>query len=673
MSQLTVYSTQLASAVLMALLLAAFSRRFPRPYVLLWSLSFAALALHVAGMGFATWARARWGWPVSSPAMIATTLTYTSAGALQILALLAGLIELLRPSAEPGRRWTRVPVLLVLALAVGALLTLPWAWDPAVNLNRLYLRTGTRYLLGGIALGWAAVLVLRHSSDGNFGRRLTAGVLGLYAAELLLQAVVALPVLWGEMSAAHRAITPVHGLFEVVVYPMLGIGLVIWLLITEHQRLDEAELRLQAVGRSDPVTGLANEQGLQQELAGQVDSTMVVGLLGLDQFRLINEARGMRGGDEVLQRVAQHLRRELPEALGMARLGGDEFVLVLPSGQASVAALERARASLSRGAGGPDQGLLAASLGWTRLAGIGDLRGALARAGTALRVAKQDGGGSLREFADDMAVAQRDWVVLSAELEQAFQRDEFVLFLQPLVSAGRGELTSFEALLRWRHPRRGVLPPDQFLPSLRTLRQMQRLDTLVLEQAARLLQAQAEPRRPIAVNLGVDSLLAPGMVEFTESLLRRHGLRPDLLHIEITEETAIRSVEQGVQVLERLQRLGIEIALDDFGTGYSSLTYLTRFPARRIKFDRQFLTSAAENASSRAVLAALVPLVRRLGLSSVAEGVETLQQRELAENLGFDELQGYLFGRPQPAAEVLAGNSPLSGTLRLVAARPENH
>jgi diguanylate cyclase (GGDEF)-like protein len=650
MNQTTVHLTQLAGALLMSGLLWLFLRQYGRPYLRLWALSFLALALHVGGMVLATYARAHWDWRPIDPGQLAVTWFYTSAGALQILALLAGIYAL----TSSARHWVRARWLLLGAGLIGAALTLPWATDPEVNLQRLFLRVGTRYLLGGLALALAAFWVLRNGHRRHVGQQLTGWVLVLYAAELLLQAVVAVPLLWGQMVPAHIAITPVHGLIELVVYPMLGVGLVIWLLSNEDQRRSEAEARLQAAGRTDPVTGLANESGLVEELGQLGSATSVLGLLGLDQFKLVNESQGMHGGDALLRRVAEHLRRHVPDARALGRLGGDEFLIVMPPTLAAANSLESARAALGRGSGGSQPGLLRASLGWTRIEGVADLRSALARAGAALRYAKQEGGGKSLEFRAEMADAKRDWVLLEEELENAFARDAFVLYLQPLVAGGRNEVIAYEALLRWHHPQRGVLAPDQFLPSLRTLRQMQRVDAMVIEQAARLLADAPKPAVPIAVNLGADTLLAAGTVDLIASVLKRHGVSPGLLHLEITEETALRSLEQGSEVLQQLRALGVDVALDDFGSGFSSLTHLSRLPIRRIKFDRHFLAAAINDYPARAVLAALVPLARQLGLRSVAEGVESRAQLELAESLGFDELQGYHFGRPEPASMVLA-------------------
>lgn len=649
MNQTTVHLTQLAGALLMSGLLWVFLRQYGRPYLRLWALSFLALALHVGGMVLATYAREHWGWKPTDPAQLAVTWFYTGAGALQILALLAGIHALTSSgSRTAGARW-----LLLAAGLIGAALTLPWATDPGVNLQRLFLRVGTRYLLGGLALALAAFWVLRHGRGRHIGQQLTGWVLALYAAELLLQAAVALPLIWGRMIPAHVAITPLHGLIELVAYPMLGVGLVIWLLTNEDRRRSEAEARLREAGRTDPVTGLANETGLVAELGLLGAMPSVLGLLGLDQFKLVNESQGMHGGDALLRRVGEHLQRQLPEARAIGRLGGDEFVIVMPPAQA-LNALERARASLGRGSGGAQPGLLRASLGWTRLEGVADLRGALGRAGAALRCAKQNGGGQTLEYRAEMADGQRDWVLLEEELEHAFARDAFVLYLQPLVAGGRNELVGYEGLLRWHHPQRGVLSPDQFLPSLRTLRQMRRVDAMVVEQAARLLAQAPKPALPIAINLGADTLLAAGTVDLIAAVLKRHGVSPSLLQVEITEETALRSVEQGSEVLLQLRALGVEVALDDFGSGFSSLTHLSRLPIRRIKFDRHFLAAAINDFPARAVLSALLPLARQLGLRSVAEGVESRAQLDLAESLGFDELQGYLFGRPEPASMVLA-------------------
>ncbi|MCG6118351.1 MAG: bifunctional diguanylate cyclase/phosphodiesterase [Aquimonas sp.] len=663
MDQITVYLTQASGGLLVFLVLWAFRRRYGRAYLSLWALSFGALAAYAALQALAVWVRSRYGLGGGSWQMAGLAWLYGSAGLLQILALLAGVWCL-------ARNRDRFPIsglaLTAIAVASGLLLALIFVTEPDGHLPRLFLRSGTRYLLGGLALLVAAVLVLRRQGWRHFGRLVSGLALGLYSIELLGLGLLGLPLLWGQMPALLPPAVRLHGLFEVVMYPVLALGLVIWLMSDEQARLRQAESRLEAMGRTDAVTGLANADGLAEEVRGRQQEGLLA-ILGLDQFRLVNESRGMRAGDEVLGRVALHLRRALPEAWGLARLGGDQFAIVMPPGQASEAALERARAALA-GAVGGHSGLLRASLGWARLSAPESLRTALGEASAALRQAKTEGGGRSLGHTASLQDSGTDWVLMAEEVEQAFESDAFSLYLQPIHRC-RGEVVGFEALVRWQHPRHGLLAPGRFLPALQTLRQSQRLDVWVIQRAAQLLASMPGHPHWIAVNLGVETLLAPGTVDYLLAQVSRHGLPPSRLHLEVTEETALRSLEAGISVLSRLRAEGFSIAIDDFGTGYSSLSYLVQLPADSIKFDRQFLQDAADTPRARRLLTALVPLVRGLGLRAVAEGVETHQQSLLVGELGFDEEQGYIHGRPAPAEQVLALLAA-KPSLRLVSAAP---
>jgi diguanylate cyclase (GGDEF)-like protein len=662
MDQITVYLTQSLGGLLVCLVFWAFQRRYAHEYLALWALSFGALVVHAGLMGFAVWVRAHYRLGGDSWQMASLAWLYGSAGLLQILALLAGVWCL---SRDRARFALRPGSLVAVALVLGFLLVLPFAGEPDGHLPRLFLRSGTRYLLGGAALLIAAVLVLRAGGGRHFGRLVSGLALGLYSLELLGLGVLGIPLLWGEMPSLLISAVRFHGLFEVVMYPVLALGLVIWLMSDEQARLQLAESRLEAMGRTDAVTGLANADGLTEELRGRQQDGLLA-ILGLDQFRLVNESRGMRAGDELLGRVAVHLRRSLPEAWALARLGGDEFALVMPPGEASEAALERCRATLARAVAG-HSGLLRASLGWTRMHGPDSLRASLAEASTALRQAKAEGGGRSLGFHPGLQEAGTDWVLMAEEVEQAFESDAFTLFLQPIHRCG-AEAVGFEALVRWEHPRHGLLAPARFLPALQTLRQSQRLDAWVIQRAVQLLASMPGQPHWISINLGVETLLAPGTVDYLLAQTSRHGVPAVRLQLEVTEETALRSLEAGVSVLSRLRSEGFAIAIDDFGTGYSSLSYLVQLPADSIKFDRQFLQDAADSPRSRNLLAALVPLVRGLGLRAVAEGVETHQQSILVAELGFDQEQGYIHGRPLPAEQVLA-QVACRPALRLVAGR----
>jgi diguanylate cyclase (GGDEF)-like protein len=665
---------QLIGSLLLTGVLFGYWHSYRQRYLQWWAASFGALSLYTALNLLAGLFRLG-GAGADDPVMLALALIYTSLGFLQVIALVVGLGMLARPRWNLSRR--HVQGLLLICAAMGAAVSLPLADAADGNLTRLFLRIGSRYLFTGVALLGAALWLFRLQAPRHAGRMLVAGAFAIYGVELCLIGLLSTQYLRGEFPPLLVALTPLQGLFELVAYQAIGLGLVIWLLAIERARASQANERLQLARRMDSLTGLANERGLQRDLQkwfeSVTDRATVIGVLGIDNFRLVNQARGMQGGDEVLQTLAMRLAALRTSELGFARLGGDEFVVYGLDRADTPARLEAIRASLGEPLLlGAQSVMVSCSLGWTRIADVGHLALALREARIALRVAKLAGGGRPQVYAPELAEDEQDWVSIAAEVEQAFEREEFCIYLQPIYATLDGKPESFEALTRWQHPRRGLLPPDSFLPQLQTLRLMPRLDRWILQRAIRCQAAWlARGLRPlpVAVNLTAETLQDPGLPGFVIEQLEAHRLPRALIHLEVTESMAMRSLDAGTAVLRRLADAGLMISVDDFGTGYSSLTYLKDFPAQRIKFDRSFIEQISQSQASQWVLEALVPLCRKLGKQVLAEGIETVQQRDLAQAIGFDAMQGYLFSRPlsMEAAEALLARAEPG--LRLVRGR----
>ncbi|MCK7592596.1 putative bifunctional diguanylate cyclase/phosphodiesterase [Pseudomarimonas salicorniae] len=645
---------QLLGALLLAGVLGTFWRQYRQAYLGWWSMSFVALALYLATVMVAYQFRAG-GSVATDPGMIGLALGYTTLGFLQLLTLLIGLHLLIRPEWSPARR----PVLLLLAcLLLGALVTLPYATAPDGNLSRLFLRTGLRYLLTGLALIAASIGVLRARAPWHAGRWLVAAGLGLYGVLLAVMGTMSMPALPTAGSATLGLLARLQPVVELLAYQVIGLGLVIWLLAIERRRAEAADRRVLTLSRSDPLTGLPNDAGLRHALhawfTAHPGQNVLLAIAGLDNFRLVNQTLGMHGGDAALAALGQRLTRRLPAGLHVGRFGGDQFLLFTADDDSALERLADLQMLIhERLQVGGQNVPLSASMGWSRLRSPSAWDSVLREAEIALHAAKMHGDGQCLGYSRDMRGRLQDWVSLSDQVQHAFDNDAFAVHLQPLFDCRSGALAGFEALARWPHPRRGLLGPGAFLPQLQTLRLMPRFDLMMLRRAITLLGSEQGGRIPrLAVNLSAESLEHPSLVDDVGELLRRHGVPAEQLLVEVTEGAAMRSMQGGLDALRRLGELGVAVAVDDFGTGYSSLTYLKDLPAQWIKFDRAFIASLGE--TERMVLEALVPLCHRLGRRVVAEGVETQAQFELARSLGFDLAQGYLLARPTEADEALA-------------------
>jgi diguanylate cyclase (GGDEF)-like protein/PAS domain S-box-containing protein len=429
----------------------------------------------------------------------------------------------------------------------------------------------------------------------------------------------------------------------------------------------ESQITFQAF--HDTLSGLPNRAlfldrlALSLAKARRTETGVAVLLLDLDRFKVIADTLGLGTADQVLCRVAARLQAMVREGDTVARLGGDEFSVLLQYNARAADAAKVAQTMLARlveplavGDAGEHRLHVSASIGISLFPTDGaDPESLLRSADLALRRAKELGGNGYQLCTAAMNARAVTRLALESELRRALERGELDVLYQPVVSFTSGLTVGMEALVRWRHPQRGLLPPAQFIPLAEELRLVIPIGDRVLAAACRQLKEWhrgALPGIRIAVNLSLRHFQDPGLPRAIAALLRELDLDPVYLDLEITESAAMQDLEQTVDTLAALRRLGVRISMDDFGTGQASLGHLKKLPIDCLKIDRDFVRDIDTGEAGEAIVRAIIDLAHGLDLTVIAEGVETEKQFHFLAAQGCDEYQGYLACRPLPAAEI---------------------
>ncbi len=437
---------------------------------------------------------------------------------------------------------------------------------------------------------------------------------------------------------------------------------------TDISERKAAEARIARLAHHDALTGLFNRYSLENRLAQALLAArrekrqMAVIFIDLDRFKVINDTLGHHVGDLLLVEVAQRLSACVRESDIVARLGGDEFVVALTSIATDMDAAHVARkiiAAMEVPCDIEGKSLhISPSLGISLFPGNGeDVDALMKNADTAMYHAKEMGRNNFQFFTPAMTAAATERLEIERDLRAALKNNEFELHYQPQVCASKGLVRGVEALIRWRHPERGLIPPLKFIPVAEETGVIEAIGTWVLEEACRQM---AEWRRAgfdlkyVAVNLSAHQLRSPDLVGLAQGAIARFGLAPGQLELEITESVAMEDPERAIGILRSLRESGVELAIDDFGTGYSSLAYLKMLPIHTLKLDRAFVRDIETDENDAAISAATIALAKNLGLRVVAEGVETEAQRDFLSRHACNLLQGYLFGKPEPADALTA-------------------
>jgi diguanylate cyclase len=427
----------------------------------------------------------------------------------------------------------------------------------------------------------------------------------------------------------------------------------------------QKEERITRLSNYDDLTSLPNRKlyknRLDQALEGAARShhMSAVMVLDLDRFKNVNDSLGHAIGDQLLSNVAQRLQACLEEEHFLARMGGDEFALLVPTVLHVEDVVTVARNILNVFASAIEHKgqafHLTTSIGISIYEQDGrDAETLLKNADAAMYSAKQQGGNNFQFYTPSMNAMILERVTMEYRLRDAVENNELLVYYQPLLDIGTGQIVGMEALTRWNSPEYGMVSPATFIPIAENSGLIVPIGEWILRTACRQNQVWQEAGYPpmrVSVNLSTRQFELPDLVETVAAILEETGLSPEYLKLEITESLAMQNPDSAIQQLHALKQLGIEIAIDDFGTGYSSLNYLKKFPIDTLKIDRSFVGDIPGDSDDVAIVTAIIAMAHNLKINVVAEGVETEEQLVFLRDQHCDEMQGYLFSRPVPAEE----------------------
>jgi diguanylate cyclase (GGDEF)-like protein len=606
------FSAQTLGAAILAILFLAFFRQYRKEYLLHWTRSWTALTLFLVVRN-APWVAAR---------MAAGALALLHAGLL-----LFGVYDIVR--RRPVR--IREARLILIALAVAGAAS---AFAPQV----------VRTSLSALAFAGAALALWRvRMRRQGIGFAITACIFLLY----------------GVMALFAEAL-------EFVPQMMLGVGMIVCLLDDEREANELATNEIEHLAYHDALTGMPNRPLFVDRLivalaqAKRTNQRLAVFFLDLDRFKDINDSLGHTTGDVLLRALAERVRRCVREGDTVARFGGDEFTLLIPRIESVEDAAKIAQKILETVKIpvliGEHELFVTTSIGISIFPGDGaDPETLVRNADTAMYRAKEQGRDSYQLYAPAMNARALERLALENMLRKAITNDELVVYYQPLVELPSRTMHGVEALVRWQHPDLGLLSPAHFISVAELSGLIIPMGNWVLRSACKQVfqwNKRHGMRLSVSVNLSARQFSQPDLVEQVRAALRDTALSPELLELEITESNAMQNAENTIHTLRELKNAGVRISMDDFGTGYSSLSYLKRFPIDTLKLDQSFVRDIAAGSSDAAIVSAAILMAHSLGLTVVAEGVETEEQLAFLQKQRCDRIQGFLFSAPVAAADL---------------------
>ncbi|WP_095126934.1 bifunctional diguanylate cyclase/phosphodiesterase [Pseudomonas sp. Irchel s3h14] len=461
----------------------------------------------------------------------------------------------------------------------------------------------------------------------------------------------------------HEPLLPPDGVSDWLVRDHLDPGMLRRCLRHVRER-GLLENTLQRLAEQDPLTGIANRQGFQTLLAARLAENdgrgLALGHLDLDNFRHANDALGHQAGDRLILQVVARLKSQLEASDQLARLGSDEFALLIDTRRAPQRAewmAERITEALAEPYWVDGESLLiGSSLGIAHARAQAGADPLMWHAHIAMQQAKSTQGCTFHIFNERINRNARSMADLESELRRALRRDELELHYQPRLNLEDGQIVGLEALVRWRHGERGLLPPSEFVPLAEQSGLIVPLGYWVISRALRDMQALRErglPALHMAINLSFRQFQDSQLLSTLSRLIAERGVEAQWLEFELTETAVMRRSDLVKQTMDALGRLGVRFSLDDFGTGFSSFVHLNSLPIALLKVDKSFVGGMEEREENRKLVHAMINLAHNLNLEVVAEGVETPEQLDLLRGFGCDQVQGYLISKPLPLAELV--------------------
>ncbi|APV40044.1 GGDEF-domain containing protein [Pseudomonas frederiksbergensis] len=461
----------------------------------------------------------------------------------------------------------------------------------------------------------------------------------------------------------HEPLLPPDGVSDWLVRDLLDPGMLRRCLRHVRER-GLLENTLQRLAEQDPLTGIANRQGFQTLLAARLAENdgrgLALGHLDLDNFRHANDALGHQAGDRLILQVVARLKSQLEASDQLARLGSDEFALLIDTRRAPQRAewmAERITEALAEPYWVDGESLLiGSSLGIAHARAQAGADPLMWHAHIAMQQAKSTQGCTFHIFNERINRNARSMADLESELRRALRRDELELHYQPRLNLEDGQIVGLEALVRWRHGERGLLPPSEFVPLAEQSGLIVPLGYWVISRALRDMQALRErglPALHMAINLSFRQFQDSQLLSTLSRLIAERGVEAQWLEFELTETAVMRRSDLVKQTMDALGRLGVRFSLDDFGTGFSSFVHLNSLPITLLKIDKSFVGGMEQREENRKLVHAMINLAHNLNLEVIAEGVETPEQLDLLRGFGCDQVQGYLISKPLPLAELV--------------------
>lgn len=667
------YVVQAIGALFTAVLFGVFARTYRKPFLVHWARAWSAMCIMLVGAALTTLLR---GVPPDSFTRLTISLVTSIAAYMQLAWLILGTAELV--STEKAQRlYVNRWWIFGAAAAIGIATVLAFASDPNLVGMRFVMRVGVRTGFTGLAFlaaAWVVWLTRTESLERSLGR-------GLVAASFLLFGATQVHLSYSTFFRLSAISTPAYSLFasffDAFLVFCMGLGVVIWLLEEEHNKVSTNAHEIAQLAFNDPLTQLPNRKLLLDHLslnilqARREKERLAVFFIDLDRFKVINDSLGHSAGDKVLQAVAVRVKNVMREADSVGRMGGDEFVIVAPQingVEGAVHIAQKVRDAIREPITVDGRELfVSASMGVAMYPNDGESAEVLLKnADTAMYRAKAQGSDLFQLYTPEMNAHATEQLALETALRRAVEAREFELHYQPIVQTTDGHICALETMLRWRHPVLGLVRPEQFIRLAETSGMIVDIGYWAMATACRQLaelRAGGFPELRLAVNISARQLKQPDIVDKVRSILAETTVPGHALELEIPEMGATQSSAEIVDRLRGLRQMGVRISIDDFGTGFSSVSILRHFPVDTLKIDTSFVRDVVLDPNDAAIATAVISLAKSMGLTVIAEGVENPAQLDFLKAQGCEMWQGYLCCPPVPTSEVRSVLGRRSGTM----------